>query len=133
MESHESANKSTVYLEDLDIPRVDKEGKPAVTSVVSGTTTTAASTSLKRQRTLMDMFANSQGKNASDPSAKKLKLSPASSTRQSASSSSGTVAKGFGVQRLNSIPFSMSGFQESMTDEQRDLLRLECEAMGKSW
>ncbi|SJL00071.1 related to Uracil-DNA glycosylase [Armillaria ostoyae] len=133
MESHESANKSTVYLEDLDIPRVDKEGKPTVTSVVSATTTTAASTSMKRQRTLMDMFADSQGKNASDPSAKKLKLSPASSTRQSASSSSRTVAKGFGVQRLNSIPFSMSGFQESMTDEQRDLLRLECEVMGKSW
>ncbi|KAK0193695.1 uracil-DNA glycosylase-like protein [Armillaria mellea] len=88
---------------------------------------------MKRQRTLMDMFANSQGKNASDPSTKKLKLSPASSTRQGASSSSGIVVKGFGVQRLNSIPFSMSGFQESMTDEQRDLLRLECEAMGKSW
>ncbi|KAK0204708.1 uracil-DNA glycosylase-like protein [Desarmillaria ectypa] len=133
MESHESTHESTVYLEDLDIPHVDKEGKPTATSVVSGTTTTAAFTSVKRQRTLMDMFANSQGKNASEPSAKKLKLSPASSTRQGASSISGTVVKGFGAQRLNSIPFSMSAFQESMTDEQRDLLRLECEAMGKSW
>ncbi|KAG7451075.1 uracil-DNA glycosylase [Guyanagaster necrorhizus] len=111
MESHESTRESLVYLEDLDIP---------------------PSTSVKRQRTLMDMFANSQGKNASEPSAKKLKLSPASSTRQGMSSI-GKVTKGFGVQKLNSIPFSMSAFQESLTDEQRGLLRLECEAMGKSW
>ncbi|KAK0468599.1 uracil-DNA glycosylase-like protein [Armillaria novae-zelandiae] len=134
MESHESTKEPTAYPEYFDIPRADEEGMPTVMSVVSGTATTETSTSMKRQQTVMDMLTGPQGKNAFDPSANKLKPSPASSTRLDASSSSGTiVTKGFGVERLDCIPFSMSGFQESMTDEQRDLLRLECESMGKSW
>ncbi|TDL25619.1 uracil-DNA glycosylase [Rickenella mellea] len=37
------------------------------------------------------------------------------------------------LQPLNSVPFSLSAFQESLSEEHRNLLRLECETMGKSW
>ncbi|KAI9057215.1 uracil-DNA glycosylase [Trametes sanguinea] len=34
---------------------------------------------------------------------------------------------------LNSIPFSMSEFQNSLSGEEKELLALECQTMGKSW
>ncbi|KAH9902866.1 uracil-DNA glycosylase [Cubamyces lactineus] len=34
---------------------------------------------------------------------------------------------------LNSIPFSLSEFQSSMSDEEKELLALECQTMGMSW
>ncbi|KAI0649340.1 uracil-DNA glycosylase [Trametes meyenii] len=34
---------------------------------------------------------------------------------------------------LNSIPFSLSTFQDSLSDEEKKLLALECQTMGKSW
>ncbi|KAF9648804.1 uracil-DNA glycosylase [Thelephora ganbajun] len=37
------------------------------------------------------------------------------------------------IQTLNSIPFNLNGFINSLTEEQRDLLGLEIETMGKSW
>jgi len=36
-------------------------------------------------------------------------------------------------QALNSIPFSLSEYIDSLTDDQKRLLKLECETMGKSW
>ncbi|KII89751.1 hypothetical protein PLICRDRAFT_108541 [Plicaturopsis crispa FD-325 SS-3] len=39
----------------------------------------------------------------------------------------------FGTQRLNSIPFSLSAFQDSLSQEERNLLALECDVMGKVW
>jgi len=68
---------------------------------------------LKRQRTLVDMFSSS--------SAKKTKVG---------GSSAAVVSK---AQTLNSIPFNLDGFINSLTEEQRDLLGLEIETMGKSW
>jgi len=38
-----------------------------------------------------------------------------------------------GLQRLNSIPFSLSQFIASLPEEHKNLLMLECECMGKSW
>jgi len=84
----------------------------ACVGVESDTASQTTKTSVKRQRTLMDMFG------PSDVSTKKPKLA------QSAGSSS---------QALNSIPFSMSAFQDSLTEEGKNLLSLECETMGKSW
>jgi uracil-DNA glycosylase len=122
--------EGTVYLEDIEAPRgvaVKEEKNGSLTSTV-------ASTQIKRQRTLVDMFSGSQGK-TSEPSAKKLKLSASfssSSLTKTAGAGAGS-SKSTGVQRLNSIPFSLSSFQESLTDEEKDLLKLECEVMGKSW
>ncbi|KAI0711958.1 uracil-DNA glycosylase [Cerioporus squamosus] len=50
----------------------------------------------------------------------------------SSSASSSKVAR-TETPTLNSIPFSMSEYKNSMTEEQRRLLELECETMGKSW
>jgi len=69
---------------------------------------------LKRQRTLMDMFGGS--------SAKKIKVG--------GSTAASVVSK---TQTLNSIPFNLNDFINSLTEEQRDLLGLEIETMGKSW
>jgi len=73
----------------------------------------AVSNPLKRQRTLVDMFSGS--------SAKKTKVDGRSAV---------VVSK---TQTLNSIPFNLNGFINSLTEEQRDLLGLEIETMGKSW
>jgi uracil-DNA glycosylase len=73
---------------------------------------TVATAGTKRQRTIGEMFGPSTA------SAKKPKIGGSS---------------GFSSQGLNSIPFSMTGFLESLNDEERDLLGLECETMGKSW
>ncbi|KAK7044177.1 uracil DNA glycosylase [Paramarasmius palmivorus] len=71
--------------------------------------------SLKRQITLTDMFSGNS-------SAKRLKTS---------SQSSASVVST--AQKLNAIPFSMKAFQDSLSDEERRLLNLECQVMGKSW
>lgn len=134
-----------VYLEDLE-PVAGLAKKGAATDAVVGeaagsSSSSSTTTSVKRQRTLMDMFSGSQGKGSSDSSSKKLKLSPAKSNSSGASSSvtkaSSTISvassKSFGTPKLNSIPFSLVSYQASLSDEHKALLRLECEAMGKSW
>jgi uracil-DNA glycosylase len=47
--------------------------------------------------------------------------------------SAGSTSSLAASRTLNSIPFSMSGFQNSLGEEHRNLLKLECEVMGKSW
>jgi uracil-DNA glycosylase len=103
-----------VYYEDLAVPKSSKENANLKeTTDINGhsirveSKTTATTTSLKRQRTLVDMFI---------PSAKKSKLGQSS-----------------GSQTLNSIPFSLSEYINSLTEEEQSLLGLECECMGKSW
>ena len=120
---------TTIYLEDIDSvhkpTKVSEKSENATSTtedtVAKGTTSTGA---VKRQLTLQDMFSGSQGKKStgSEQSIKKLKIT-----------SSGTISKSSGIQRLNSIPFSLSAFQESLSDDERKLLQLECEVMGKSW
>ncbi|KAI0050447.1 uracil-DNA glycosylase [Auriscalpium vulgare] len=92
--------------------------------------TEPAAAGVKRQRTLVDMFKSSE----STPHAyKKLK------SNNSASGSSGrhpagtTVTPAGEPQSLNSIPFSQSAYIDSLTENQKRLLSLECQAMGKSW
>ena len=53
---------------------------------------------------------------------------PSSSRR-----ASGTTVKAGGLPKLNSIPFSLSAFQASLSEEELSLLRLECETLGLSW
>ncbi|ETW82866.1 hypothetical protein HETIRDRAFT_316253 [Heterobasidion irregulare TC 32-1] len=67
------------------------------------------------------------------PSNKKQKLTSSSVSSASVSSKAVSSATNFGLQPLNSIPFSLSAFIESLTDDQKRLLKLEYETMGKSW
>ncbi|KAG6850686.1 hypothetical protein H0H93_009844 [Arthromyces matolae] len=134
---------STVYLEDIekrDTRRVETQedgtpSSPASSSSASLVKSTSQSTSgVKRQRTLVDMFSSSQEKSSpKETSAKKLKLAPSGSFSSSSSSLKTSSPNVFGRQKLNAIPFSMSEYYDTMTDDQRRLLTLECEVMGKSW
>jgi len=104
-----------VYLADVEVATTVKEAKVSTPPVV--TTTTA-----KRQRTLADMFGASEGKT---PTAKKQKL-----TVSAVASAGSSKAPSTG---LNAIAFSIVSFQESLSDEEKELLNLECEVMGESW
>lgn len=125
----EADSEQEVYYEDL-IALPTKAELPATGSKVKETEVKAASASasapdkvpvqekgasnpLKRQRTLVDMFGG--------PSVKKAKVDGPSGV---------IISK---TQTLNSIPFNLNGFINSLTEEQRDLLGLEIETMGKSW
>ena len=125
----EADSEQEVYYEDLITLPATTE-LPATGTKVKETEIKAASTSvsvpdkvpaqekvvsnpLKRQLTLVDML--------SGPSAKKTKVDGPSTA---------VVSK---AQTLNSIPFNLNGFINSLTEEQRDLLGLEIGTMGKSW
>ncbi|KAG1791722.1 uracil-DNA glycosylase-like protein [Suillus plorans] len=132
-----SDEQRVVYLEDVDTavvstsdaekasesPSSKSQDGPAKATV----TATQATGTLKRQRTLMDMLSGTQDCKSAKPAAKKLKLGASSSGPDSAKI---TVA---GVQRLNAIPFSLSQYVESIPQDQKHLLKLESECMGKSW
>lgn len=135
------ASKPVVYLEDLEAPKsspvasavAEKEATVAVASKETAKTTadvsktsTVTKTSTKRQASLMDMFSGS----SSQPSKKRLRTenSIASVTSENDSSSNANAG-----QTLNSIPFSLSGYTASLSEEEKRLLGLECETMGKSW
>lgn len=111
--------KPLVYLEDVQISKKD-----ASKAATPATATTASNRSFystgKRQRTLADMFSSSQEKKNEDPepSTKKLKM---------------TVQGTPSLTKLNAIPFSLSAFQESLSEEEKQLLALECDTLGKSW
>lgn len=125
----EADSEQEVYYEDLIGPSTKPE-KPMTSPKVNeteGEATLAGASApdkvpaqgnaglnpLKRQRTLVDMFGGS--------SAKRAKVD---------GTSTAVVPK---IQTLNSIPFNLNAFVNSLTEEQRDLLRLEIETMGKSW
>ena len=94
----------------------------------------AGSNPLKRQRTLMDMFTapkNSQSEKSGQPKPKRAKVDALNPS--SAVAAKLKVAGSSGLQRLNFIPFSLSEFIESIPEDQRHLLKLECDCMGKSW
>ncbi len=91
-----------------------------------------STTNQKRQRTLFDMLGSAPSQGSNTPS-KKPKLTASGSSgneKLSAVSSSGGSS---GLRPLNSIPFSSSEYIDSLTGDQKRLLNLECETMGKSW
>ena len=121
----ETNSDQDVYYEDLISPPTKPE-RPAtglqvketeVDPAVASASTTASNQQgpnpLKRQRTLMDMLG--------DSSTKRTKVDGATSA---------VVLKS---QTLNTIPFNLNDFMNSLTEEQRDLLGLEIQTMGKSW
>ncbi len=132
----DSTADNIVYLEDLQAPSSSsprvKESNEVATVVkkkgtvvtVSGKNQSTTSTSLKRQRTLADMFSGPSATKSAQPGAKKIKLDQAAGSPSSGLS---------GSKSLNSIPFSLSGYVSSLSDEEKQLLALECETIGKSW
>ncbi|KAG8213068.1 uracil-DNA glycosylase-like protein [Butyriboletus roseoflavus] len=126
-----------IYLADVETAasstRDDVSTAPSA-SQDNASASASASNPLKRQRTLMDMFTapkDARSEKTGQPETKKAKL-------DTLSSSSGGVANikiagSAGLQRLNFIPFSLSEFIESIPEDQRHLLKLECDCMGKSW
>ncbi|CAK5269204.1 unnamed protein product [Mycena citricolor] len=115
--------KEVVYLE--DIPVSNKKEKPAPNS--SPDTTNAHG---KRQRTLLDMCFTP----SADAKRQKLQHStPAARFRATKDGNSYQKRRVLGSQTLNSIPFSLSSFVEGLSDEQRALIALECDVIGKSW
>lgn len=113
--------------QDTVVSTTDSSLKSSQTT--SSKTVAAATGTLKRQRTLMEMV--------SSPSvSKKPRLdgkSISTITDGKSNQNQNTKIVASGVQPLNSIPFSLSTFQESLSEEVRPLLQLECETMGKSW
>lgn len=122
------ASESFVYLEDIETKKTPKPVEASGSENAIGDTAADAAngkvskpagssqseeTGKKRQRDITEMFM-------SQPKEKKLKGA------SSAPAKSGSL-------RLNAIPFSLVQFQESLTEDQRGLLALECTNMGKSW
>jgi uracil-DNA glycosylase len=104
--------------------------------------TTSSTVNGKRQRTLFDMLGSkpSQGSETSQATNKKPKLTASASgsrnrptTAAGSQSSGGSSGVGDGLQALNSIPFSSTEYTASLNEDQKRLLKLECETMGKSW
>jgi uracil-DNA glycosylase len=142
-----SDDEKVVYFEDIEasskserpekVGTTDVEGV-AKTKKTSASSNVATSTSapLKRQRTLMEMMSGgtkaSEGVDGAQKSTKKQKTDVGAPTneKQSATSSEPVVSE---LQLLNSTPFSLSSYKETLTDETRELLQLECETMGLSW
>jgi uracil-DNA glycosylase len=110
-----------VYLEDVEVNGTTvKETETSSAKPAAVAVTAAASTSVKRQLTLADMFSPSQGK---APIAKKQKTTMSAVTSAQNQAGSSSLA----------ATFSVSSFRESLSDEQKDLLELECEVMGETW
>ena len=127
-------SQPTVYLEDIDptFKSTSKRERPD-DGPQPGNSSTIAPAPVKRQRTLGETFFSAQGKKKSSP-LKALKPSGGStSSIASNTSSARPKASASGLVKLNSIPFSMTAYLESLSDEEKRLLQLECEVMGKSW
>ena len=63
----------------------------------------------------------------------KVVIRNASSSSATPGSTETPAPTTYGLQPLDSIPFSLASFKESLTEEEKRLLDLECETMGKSW
>jgi uracil-DNA glycosylase len=88
-----------------------------------------ASSGQKRQRTLHDMFSGGASKKP-----KTVATSSSKAAASSAATTSTAVARPkAGAITLNSIPFSLSGYLQSLSEEQKELLKLECDTINLSW
>ena len=92
----------------------------------------AGTTTGKRQRTLLDMLGSGPGQSTGTTS-KKPKLTVPGPSDKPTVSRTQTSGGSPSQQPLNSIPFSLSQYIDSLTEDQKRLLKLECETMGKSW
>jgi uracil-DNA glycosylase len=120
-----SDTEPTVYLQDIAVPA---SVKLAVAPATDKPAVVAAGTS-KRQRTLLDMF----GSQENAPSAKKKKVIQSSTASAGSLKKVSSTAPSQATEALDSVPFDVTAFRESLSDEHKKLLQLECEVMGPSW
>jgi len=126
------------YMEDLESPSFQTQPADDPTSVTTSVVTTATvavavakETAKKRQLNLTDMFSVTPGT--------KRQRTTSTGTASSASSPGGTsVPSGpprliNGLRPFNSIPLNMDTYQSSLSEEEKKLLKLECETMGRTW
>lgn len=126
----------TVYLEDIEEKKIVKkqeDGDKGITTVLEKEErqSTTTITGVKRQRTLMEMAALTPKSNSLDKNGKDLE--PSLKKQKVIAVSKGASKAATGLQPLNSIPFSMQAFKDSLNEKEKELLALECETMGKSW
>ncbi|KAF9484336.1 uracil-DNA glycosylase [Pholiota conissans] len=105
---------TTVYLGDIQPSSRNK--RPRQDDEQEETSFGKVSISEKRQRTLADMFSGRLSK-----------------TNPRASSATKAFTIPPGLVKLNSIPFSLSAYLDSMSEPEKKLLKLECDVMGKVW
>ena len=143
------ANQSENHTEELEPPSsqvsvASKEEKVSTSIVASSDPDRnestkpklAPSTSTangKRQRTLFDMLGSAPSQGSITPSKKPKLTASGSSGNDKVSAAVSSSGGSSGLQTLNSIPFSSSEYVDSLTGDQKRLLKLECETMGKSW
>lgn len=141
----DSVSEKTVYLEDLEVKETknvddshedenDKEKSPTTVTetLVEVTEAVSKPVNMKRQRTLMEMVPAGSAK-AKDTPNKKAKLTKTALQASILNDQDPVKAINTGIQPLNSIPFSLQAFKDSLSEEEKNLLALECECMGKSW
>lgn len=121
---------STVYLGDLDSSYSNKRPRPDDEQEEKATG--KATISEKRQRTLVDMFSGRIGKKVVTASSSASKSSGNSISSLKPSASFAPPAT-LGLAKLNSIPFSLSAYQQILSEQEKKLLKLECEVTGKVW
>ncbi|KAG9075137.1 hypothetical protein FS749_013221, partial [Ceratobasidium sp. UAMH 11750] len=119
------------YLEDTPRPSQNtsnKSGKAGAKSTAKPEA--AAATGEKRQRSIAEMFGGGKGKGEAS---KKARASSPDAPDEASSSKTPARRTVNGVLLLKYVPFSLSEFQASLTERQRELLALECDTLGKSW
>ena len=118
-----------VYLEDVEPARksVVRTDSTATTAIIASTaesknhvTSTGA---MKRQISIAEMFSKAS---SSMPSSKRQNVDNGASMVLPRRSMSG-------VPSLNSVPLNLDAYRASLSEEERKLLMLEMETMGKSW
>lgn len=131
------------YMEDLDTSSGPKPPKPeATTAAATGSKTGSKAAAAgpgagkKRQLNLLDMMGGGG-------QMYKRQRTTSNASASSASSSTSTDGGGAGVPRppriinglrpFNAIPFNMEAYKTSLSDEEKQLLALECETMGRTW
>jgi len=120
--------ETTVFLEDIDTNyKISKDNEQSAPQ--SSQPRHSQEASNKRQRTIEDMFFGPK-KTIGIPKRAKLSHSDGVSTSIKIAVA---APKPSGLQKLNAIPFSLSEFQDSLNEEQKRLLQLECGSLGRSW
>lgn len=126
-------SESAVFLEDVtpsssQATKRYASGSPAAPSQAKSKAVDKPARMAQSQATLTTFFSSSGSKTAFQGGVKRLK------TESGAAAVSTPIQSGSQqLPKLNSIPFSLSAFQSSLTEEQKDLLLLECESIGLSW
>ena len=130
-----SDTEATVFLEDID-PAPSQGAKRKASEIdtlgqaPNAKTKGVVSTTKKTlsQGTLSTIFSSAGAKTSSQLGTKRQKTEsggPATSPGRSMNSQQ--------RPKLNSIPFSLSSYQSSLSEVEKDLLRLECESINLSW